>query len=132
MLKQTILGAVAVAAVACTGYGGVTRGYTTAPAVSPCPVEFSVDSIDFRKDLTRVYGRLSGRPHTSCRIDAATLSTPSGDLLANDIDGIDFERYFQWEDDGVILLEIDFAPAKEASAIKFNTVRGEAAFTIGR
>ena len=33
-----------------------------------------VDSIDYRQDLTRVYGKLIGTPHTSQRIDAMTLT----------------------------------------------------------
>ncbi len=78
-------------------------------------MELKVDSIDFRKDLTRVYGKLIGTPHTSSRIDAIHLS---GDMLpkgatSNDIDGIDFKRWFQWEDSGSIYLEIDFPPCNK-------------------
>ncbi|WP_290043069.1 hypothetical protein [uncultured Muribaculum sp.] len=67
-----------------------------------------VDSIDYRADLTRVYGKLVGRPHTSQRIDEIVLKCTDMTYGANDIDGVDFKRWFQWEDDGVIPIEIDF------------------------
>lgn len=120
----------AIAAVACTSYGEVVRHYRSEPAAADQPVEFTVDSIDFRKSLTRVYGRLTGRPHTSGRIDGATLVTDRGSLTATDIDGVDFERYYQFEDDGTIPLEIDFTPARKATAVKLRTVRGEATINL--
>lgn len=42
------------------------RGYESS---SDNGLNFQVDSIDYRSDLTRVYGKLTGRPHTSNRID---------------------------------------------------------------
>lgn len=77
-------------------------------------IGFSVTKIEFRNDLTRIYGTLEGRAHTAARIDAMSVSLPDGRILqATDIDGVDFKRYFQWEDEGKIEVEIDF-PAMKA------------------
>lgn len=61
-----------------------------------------IDSIDYRKTLTRVYCHVIGRPHTSMRFDKISGCT--------DIDGVDFHRWFQFEDNGNIALELDFNP----------------------
>lgn len=91
-------------------------------------LDIAVDSVMFRDDVTRVYCRILGRPHTSQRIDCASLIVNGTELNGTDIDGVDFERYFQWEDDGCIPLEIDFAPTRESDKIqvKLLTVRGVA------
>lgn len=78
------------------------------------PVRVSVDSVSCRNDLSRVYCKIIGLPHTSERIDKATLVVNGATLSATDIDGVDFKRYFQWEDDGIIRLEIDFPPIDKA------------------
>lgn len=86
--------------------------------------------------IVRVKGDLKGIPHTSSRIDAAVLVVGTQTFTAQDIDGVDFERYFQWEDEGVIPLEIDFVvPAlkknfkiKPSDKVVFTTVRGEKRF----
>lgn len=89
-------------------------------------INLVVDSIDFRDDLTRLYGRLIGRPHTSQKIVKMEMRLPSGTFEATDIDGIDFNRWFQWEDDGTIPVEIDFkamSPVKSGTLI-METARG--------
>ena len=68
-----------------------------------------IDSIMCRDDLSRVYCRALGRPHTSNRIDGVLLN---GKIAATDIDPIYFERAFQFEDEGEITLEIDFPALK--------------------
>ncbi|MDE6534411.1 MAG: hypothetical protein K2K82_00195 [Muribaculaceae bacterium] len=68
-----------------------------------------IDSISCREDLSRVYCKAYGRPHTSNRIDGVKLD---GKIAATDIDPIYFERSFQFEDEGVILLEVDFPALK--------------------
>ncbi len=86
--------------------------------------------------LIRVKGTLIGDPHTSHRINAARLLAGNQSYVAIDIDGIDFERYFQWEDEGTIPLEIDFAIPEGAkmpelgksSSIIFSTVHGDYIF----
>lgn len=86
----------------------------------------TVDSVDFRTDLTRVYCHVNGRPHTAQRIDKVLLEAPGVSAVANDIDGVDFERYFQWEDEGVINLELDFAPMPKVDqlTLKLTTIYG--------
>lgn len=84
-------------------------------------------------DLIRICGELVGRPHTSARIDSITLKSGHGQVTANDIDGIDFERYFLWEDDGKIYIEIDFPGYKQANhavsrrhaRLIFHTAKGD-------
>ncbi len=81
-----------------------------------------VDSIDFRSDLTRIYGKLKGRAHTSNRIDDMTLTNTATGKTSHltDIDGVDLRRYFQWEDNGLIPVEIDF-PAGHLSTFTIST-----------
>lgn len=67
-------------------------------------------------NLVRISGNLVGVPHTSCRIDSIAVSGRHAMTAANDIDGVDFQRYFQWEDDGTIPLEIDFPGAEKVAA----------------
>lgn len=97
-------------------------------------IEFAVDNIEYRQDLTRLYGRLMGRPHTSCRVDNITLTSGKIDYTATDIDGIDFKRWFQWEDDGSIAVEIDFPRMKrrDTFTITISTPRGVRTFHIKR
>lgn len=71
----------------------------------------TVDSVSYRADLTRVYCRVVGKPHTSQRIDSVSCAAGS----ATDIDPIYFGRAFQWEDEGEIALEIDFPPVTQCS-----------------
>ncbi len=99
------------------------------------PVGFMVTKIDFRSDLTRIYGRLIGRPHTSGRIDALSLTLPDGETVAaTDIDGIDMKRYFQWEDDNYIEVEIDFPPVGKSRTMTIDVCgpNGNCRWTIVR
>lgn len=90
------------------------------------PLSVKVDSISLRPDLARVYGKLIGTPHTSDRVDSAVIESGKKRYKATDIDGIDFKRYFQWEDEGVILVEIDFPPMKKADGwLVLKTIRGD-------
>ncbi|MDE6716280.1 MAG: hypothetical protein K2J74_07365 [Muribaculaceae bacterium] len=77
-----------------------------------------IDSIDYRSDLTRVYGKLIGIPHTS-----NCITEISG---ATDIDGVDLKRWYQFEDEGIINVEIDFPamPANSPFVINAVTKRG--------
>lgn len=98
--------------------------------------DFTVTDVVVKTDdnLARVCGNLVGMPHTSARIDSISLRGAKGiAIAADDIDGVDFERYFQWEDDGIIPLEIDFPGVnvynkltKSGKAeIIFHTVKGD-------
>lgn len=93
-----------------------------------------VDSVDFRSDLTRIYGRFLGRPHTSQRVDALELDVNGKKMRASDIDGVDFKRWFQWEDDGVIPVEIDFPSMSrfESGTLRITTPRGIDHCTVSR
>lgn len=112
------------AAIAVATQAAAAAAVTVPRTASACVV----DSIDCRSELTRVYCRYTGRPHTSDRIDAVTLVTEERRLPGTDIDGVDFKRYFQWEEDGIINLEIDFAPVTGSDgrtwSLEFDTVRG--------
>lgn len=95
-----------------------------------------VDSVDFRKDLVRVYGKLIGKPHTSNRIEE--ISVCSGNQLkklnATDIEGIDFKRWFQWEDDGAISLEIDFPAFNSRGLLEFRvkSAKGDCVWNVSK
>ena len=79
--------------------------------------KITVDIIDYRTDLTRFYGKVQGTPHTALLFDEVTGST--------DIEGVDIERWFQFEDNGMINLEIDFLPlTKPAFDFEIITPRG--------
>lgn len=119
----------AVSAVAETMAGYVTEP-TAAVAVSG--LRLTVEKIDFRKDLTRVYCTLTGRPHTSHRVDNVSLSAGKLVMAATDIDGVEMKRYFQFEDEGTIALEIDF-PATHSfkrGSITLVTADGPLTFLI--
>ena len=53
-------------------------------------------------------------------------------LDATDIDGIDMKRWFQWEDDNAIYVEIDFPPMKIQSefTIMLSGPKGPSKWTI--
>lgn len=96
---------------------GMVRGFSCAVVKSGL-MTMTVDSIDYRSDLTRVYGSFKGMPHTSFRVDDIRLTAGGATYNATDIDGVDIRRWFQWEDEGSIPVEIDFPrmkPAKEFS-----------------
>lgn len=91
-----------------------------------------IDSVDYRATLTRVYGAILGRPHTSMRIDDIIMLGRSKEYPATDIDGIDFKRWFQFEEDGRIPIEIDFKKMRPGSSIIFNikSTKGDINCTI--
>ena len=79
-------------------------------------------------DGIRISLCLIGIPHTSQRIDSVDLRIDKKNYPANDIDGVDFKRYVQFEDEGVITIEVDFpfngALPKNATLL-FHTVNGD-------
>lgn len=91
----------------------VLKGYHTVVAPgSHNDIVLVIDSIDFRSDLTRVYGHIDSRPNTSACINSFVLNADNTPFRATDIDGFDFERRFQWEETGVLPIEIDFPVIK--------------------
>ena len=69
-----------------------------------------------------------GIPSTAQRIDAVTLVVGPKKIKATDIDGVDFERAFQFEDTGVQVIELDF-PFKgklpKTATLIFHTADGD-------
>lgn len=106
----------------------VDRNYRVDPGQH---ITVTVDSIDYRDDLTRVYGKLIGTPHTSQRIDAVTIRTSDKSYDADDIDGVDFMRWFQWEDEGIIPIEIDFAPMSPLNRANLVIVTARGTESVG-
>lgn len=86
----------------------------------------TIDSISYRTSLTRVYGKFVGRPHTSQKLHGMTIELNGKSYEANDIDGVDFDRWFQWEDDGIIPVEIDFprTPSLNNATLVISTEKG--------
>ncbi len=71
---------------------------------------------------------LVGIPHTSQRIDGIDLVMGNKLVKATDIDGVDFERYFQFEDTGVQTIEVDFpfsGTLPKTAKLVFHTANGD-------
>ncbi len=88
-----------------------------------------VDQIDNTNSdgVSRVACVLLGIPHTSSRVDSVTAVIGNKTVKATDIDGVDFGRYFQWEDDSALPVEVDIerhARFNKGDSIKFHTVHG--------
>lgn len=109
------------------------ENYSIEASKSGGQIGFKIEKIDYRDDLTRVYGFLIGKPHTSGRIDEMIFVASTGEKHdATDIDGIDMKRWFQWEDDNAIYVEIDFPPMKIQSefTIMLSGPKGPSKWTI--
>lgn len=81
------------------------------------PIKLKIKKIDYRSDLVRIYCSVSGAPHTAFRFDDMSIQVDSNSSpkLWLDVDGVDAKRWFQFEDSGVIDLEIDFPAFKPFS-----------------
>ena len=133
-MKRVALIFTAAVLVSCVSAQKV-KDYTTSGEPTANRLTLTVDSIDFRKDLTRVYGKITGHSNTSDRFDRISLSRPDGVIVElTDIDGVDMERWFQWEEDGNINLEIDFPAMKAADKLIINTYspKGDGNWTVSR
>ena len=78
--------------------------------------------------VTRVAFDLVSAPNTSSRIDSVALVNGPHRHLASDIDGVDFSRYFQWEEEGVLKIETDFPRTHkfaDNAALIIYTVHGD-------
>lgn len=92
-----------------TGWEGITEALHTDNPVHN--FDFEIDSIDFRKDLTRIYGRFIGTPHVGIKIKQILLTTNfNAQYFATDTDGFDLDKYFQFEETPTFNVEIDFEP----------------------
>lgn len=84
-------------------------------------------------EVTRITFDLVSSPHTSARIDSISATINGEIVKAIDIDGVDFKRYFQWEDDGIIRIEVDFPYRNKFTGtdkIVFHTVYGDYTTTV--
>lgn len=104
----------------------------TAPATAQTTTDpgFNVitDKVAATDEGIRVTLCLVGIPSTSQRIDGIDLVDGQTVVPANDIDGVDFKRYFQFEDTGVQVIEVDF-PFKgqlpKTASLIFHTEKGD-------
>lgn len=92
-------------------------------------MQVKVDRVDNSNTdgVSRISCLLVGIPHTSSRVDSVIAVIRGISYKSTDIDGIDYGRYFQWEDEGVIPVDVDIKRIKEptkADSIKFYTVYG--------
>lgn len=104
-------------------------------AIASSPIKFHItgDELDSHGNKVRICGVIESEPHTSCRIDSISMIESNGKrIVATDIDGVDFQRYFQWEDDGEISVEIEFPLVciPDSANIVLHTVRGDLIFGI--
>lgn len=123
----------AAVCVAGTMQGRTLKGYAVATQAGDMGVQ--IDSVAFRDDVTRIYGKLTGKPHTSNRIDRFSLVLSSGvEYVAEDIDGVDMERWFQWEESGEIMLEVDFPTMKpiDKFCLKTSGPKGASEWNVNR
>ena len=110
-----------------------------AAAIAPSPVQAQVNQLDAEiniipdkatptDDGVRISLCLVGIPGTSQRIDGIDLHVGQKLVKATDIDGVDFERYFQFEDTGVQVIEVD-VPFKgtltKNATLTFHTAKGD-------
>jgi len=110
-----------------------------AAVVSPAPVAAQVNQLDAEFNVipdkvtptdtgVRIAVCLVGIPTTSQRIDSVDLTVGSKVVKAVDIDGVEFERAFQFEDTGVQVIELDF-PFKgqlpKTATLTFHTANGD-------
>lgn len=97
-----------------------------APSHTMTPKVTGVDNNN-GSGVTRISFDLVSIPHTSSRIDSVSAVFDGHRILAEDIDGVDFKCYFQWEDDGVIPVEVDFKRQQHflpTDSVTFHTVHG--------
>lgn len=92
-------------------------------------MKIEVDRIDNNNSdhVSRVSCTIIGVPHTSSRVDSVTAVIKGRVYKSTDIDGIDFGRYFQWEEEGAIPVDVDIVHTRTFStndSIRFHTVHG--------
>lgn len=107
--------------------------------VAPAPASAQVNQLDAEFNVIpdkviktdngiRISTCLVGIPSTAQRIDSVDLKVNGKTIAATDVDGIDFERAFQFEDTGVIVLELDFpftGQLPKSATMVFHTAKGD-------
>lgn len=113
-----------------TGFAAATGQQEASAQVNQLDADINIipDKTIKTDEGIRISLCIVGIPHTSERIDGIDLVMGPKIVKATDIDGIDFERYFQFEDEGVQLIEVDF-PFKgtlpKTAKLIFHTVKGD-------
>jgi hypothetical protein len=107
--------------------------------VAPAPVAAQVNQLNAEMNVIpdkvtptdngiRISVCLVGIPTTSQHIDAVDLNVGTKVIKATDVDGIEFEKNFQFEDTGVQVIELDF-PFKgqlpKTATLTFHTAHGD-------
>ncbi len=118
-----------VAAAAMMGSGVLYTPQEAVAQVNQLDADINIipDKVTKTDEGVRISLCLVGIPHTSQRIDSVDLRIGKQVYPANDIDGVDFKRYFQFEDEGVQTIEVNF-PFKgvvpKTATLDFHTVKG--------
>lgn len=84
----------------------------------------TVDSILLRDTLSRLYITLKQPPHTTLTLhDDWEIQDSLGNFTVRikDVDGVDFNRIFQFDDDSTVAVEMDFPPLP-ASCSEFDLI----------
>ncbi len=125
LLRNFIL---AAAALTATTAAVLPQGVSAQVNQLEADINIIPDKVTKTDEGIRISLCLIGIPHTSQRIDSIDLKVGKRIVPANDIDGIDFKRYFQFEDEGVVTVDVDFpftgALPKDAT-LKFHTAKGD-------
>ena len=123
--------AIRLAAILMLAGGAATVSSIPAAAqVNQLDAEFNVipDKVTPTDEGIRISVCLVGIPSTSQRIDSVDLTVGPKVIKAVDIDGVDFERAFQFEDTGVQVIELD-SPFKgqppKSAPLTFHTANGD-------
>lgn len=112
------------------GGAAVIAPSPVAAQVNQLDAEFNVipDKVTPTDDGIRISVCLVGIPSTSQRIDSVDLTVGPKVIKAVDIDGVDFERAFQFEDTGVQVIELDFpfnGKLPKTATLTFHTANGD-------
>lgn len=112
------------------GMAGIMAAPEAAAQVEQIEAEMNIipDKTTKTEGGIRISLCLVGIPHTSQRIDGVDLVIGKKIVKATDIDGVDFERYFQFEDEGVVTIDIDFpfkGTVPKTAKLIFHTAKGK-------
>ena len=127
MKKYILISFFAIAVVTMLAQLNISeRNKTTSSQKHYMKIDVGAKSLENSDNVLRISCALIGIPHTSSRVDSIHATVCGMKYKATDIDGIDFNRYFQWEDDA-IEIEVDIPCQKQPvkkDSIYFYTVHG--------
>lgn len=122
--------AIKLAAMLLLAGGGAVAAPEMTAQVYQADAEFNAipDKVTPTDAGCRIAVCLVGIPSTAQTINAVELVVGNQKIAATDIDPIDFERPFQFEDTGVVVLELDFpyqGKLPASSTLIFHTAKGD-------